>query len=63
VQEVGSSQGSSLRVLGHPVKYSDAPAKIRRRAPKLGEHTREVLADYGISASEIDALAKDKAIA
>jgi crotonobetainyl-CoA:carnitine CoA-transferase CaiB-like acyl-CoA transferase len=63
VQNVGSSQGSPLRVLGHPVKYSEAPAKIRRRAPKLGEHTREVLSEYGIAASEIDALAADKAIA
>ena len=53
VVDVGSSEGSSLRVLGHPVKYSETPATIQRRAPGLGEHTEEVLKEFGFSVEEI----------
>jgi crotonobetainyl-CoA:carnitine CoA-transferase CaiB-like acyl-CoA transferase len=31
-----------------PVKYSATPANIRRHPPKLGEHTRELMAELGI---------------
>ena len=56
VKEVGTSQGGPMRVLGHPVKYSNDPAKIRRPAPRLGEHTADVLAEVGFSDAEIRAL-------
>ena len=56
VIEVGTSQGGPMRVLGHPVKYSDNPAEIRRPAPRLGEHTADVLAEAGYSDAEIRAL-------
>ena len=56
VKEVGTSQGGPMRVLGHPVKYSDYPTAIRRPAPRLGEHTAEVLAEAGYSDAEIRAL-------
>lgn len=32
-----------------PVRFSRTPANIRRHAPQLGEHTEEVLAEFGIS--------------
>ena len=62
VQDVGSSEGSSLRVLGHPVKYSETPAEITRRAPGIGEHTAEVLAEFGYSEDEITEMKKAEAI-
>jgi crotonobetainyl-CoA:carnitine CoA-transferase CaiB-like acyl-CoA transferase len=62
VQDVGASTGSSLRVLGHPVKYSKTPAKINRRAPGVGEHTAEVLAEVGYTEEEIAEMVKAKAI-
>ncbi len=44
-----------MTVLGIPVSYFGTPASIRRLAPRLGEHTREVLAEAGLSAAEIAA--------
>ena len=45
-----------LRTLGAPVKMSETPPQARRRAPLLGEHTREVLREIGLDDREIAAL-------
>jgi len=44
------------RTVRSPVTFSTAPFHIRRHAPRLGEHTAEILAEAGLSAGEIDAL-------
>ena len=36
--------------------WSGTPPTIRRLAPRLGEHSREVLAEAGYDAGEIDRL-------
>ena len=41
---------------GPAPKFSRTKPEVQRRPPLLGEHTREALADWGISESEIDAL-------
>ena len=51
-----------LRVIGHPVKYRETPAAIRRGAPKLGEHTGDVLAEAGYSINEINVLVANEAV-
>ena len=48
--------GESVETLGAPVKMSEAPATVDRGAPALGEHTDEVLAEYGFGGEEIAAL-------
>jgi crotonobetainyl-CoA:carnitine CoA-transferase CaiB-like acyl-CoA transferase len=45
-----------VRHIGSPVKLSATPARIRRTAPLLGEHTRAVLAEAGLDGAEIDEL-------
>ena len=45
-----------------PVKSSAFDFGLRRPAPRLGEHTREVLQEYGFSTDEIDALASRRVI-
>jgi len=52
----------TLRQARPPARFSENPASIRRMAPRLGEHTREVLQEAGYSDTEIVALIESKAI-
>jgi formyl-CoA transferase len=52
----------ALQTLGTPLKMSETPLDVRRRAPLLGEHTDEILREIGYSAAEIDALRLDAAV-
>ena len=42
-----------VETLGMPVKLSGTPALVARGAPGPGEHTDEVLGEYGLGADEI----------
>jgi crotonobetainyl-CoA:carnitine CoA-transferase CaiB-like acyl-CoA transferase len=48
--------GELFRSPAPPARFPGADAKVRPRAPRLGEHTRDVLAEIGYSAAEIDAM-------
>ncbi len=62
--EVSSSDVGALRYPGCPVRLSETPGTYRRGAPGLGEHNREVLAEYvGKSEAEVSALAEAGVIA
>jgi crotonobetainyl-CoA:carnitine CoA-transferase CaiB-like acyl-CoA transferase len=37
-----------------PASFSAAPFRIRRHAPRLGEHTTQILTEVGFSAEEIE---------
>ncbi len=50
------------KALGIPVKLSATPGNIRRPAPTFGQHTEEVLREYGFGPSEISALCASGAI-
>jgi crotonobetainyl-CoA:carnitine CoA-transferase CaiB-like acyl-CoA transferase len=41
---------------GVPVRFSASPGAISADAPRLGQHTREILQEAGLSAAEIDDL-------
>ncbi|HET7342627.1 MAG TPA: CaiB/BaiF CoA-transferase family protein [Methylomirabilota bacterium] len=45
-----------------PVRSTAYELGLRRPAPRLGEHTREVLGELGLTAEEIDALASRRVI-
>jgi crotonobetainyl-CoA:carnitine CoA-transferase CaiB-like acyl-CoA transferase len=40
----------------------DTPAGVRSFAPRLGEHTAEILAQAGYSAAQIAAMAADRVV-
>jgi len=50
-------------MLALPVNFHKTPARYQRPAPQLGEHTEEVLREFGFSQPEIEKLAKDNVIA
>ena len=47
-----------IRTLAVPSEWSESQPEYRRHAPRLGEHTREVLTEAGLSADQIDNLLK-----
>ena len=49
-------KAGGIRNIGVPVKLSDTPGSVRTPAPLLGEHSDEVLGQYGYDESEIAAL-------
>ncbi len=61
VVEVPEGDGTA-RTLGMPVKFSSAPARVERGAPRMGEHTREVLGEYGFTSDEIAGLLRSGAV-
>jgi len=56
VVELEHPRAGRTRALGLPVKLSRTPGKVSRPAPLMGQHTREVLAEFGFSRDEIEAL-------
>jgi len=56
VVELDHPRAGRTRALGLPIKFSATPGRVARPAPCYGEHTREVLGEFGFSAEEIEAL-------
>jgi crotonobetainyl-CoA:carnitine CoA-transferase CaiB-like acyl-CoA transferase len=52
-------QAGATKALGCPIHFSATPTRIDRPAPMLGEHTRELLREYGYADVEIDAFVAD----
>ncbi len=51
-----------VKAIGLPVKFSETPGEVADGAPLYGQHTREVLAEYGYTVQETDALVKQGAV-
>lgn len=51
-----------IRMMGIPHHWSESEPEIRYHAPRLGEHTVELLAEYGFSSETIDALLAERIV-
>ncbi len=61
-QGVDKADGSRLNVVGQPIALSRTPSRIAAPPPELGQHTEDVLKEFGFSAGEIAALRTAKAL-
>ncbi|MBO6518666.1 MAG: CoA transferase [Rhodospirillales bacterium] len=52
-----------VRTLGLPIKLSETPGEVATAAPLFGQHTEEVLKEYGFAEDEIAAFADEGAVA
>jgi len=61
VVELEHPKAGRTRAIGLPIKLSATPGKVARPAPLFGQHTREVLAEFGFGAAEIEDLVRSGA--
>jgi crotonobetainyl-CoA:carnitine CoA-transferase CaiB-like acyl-CoA transferase len=62
IVEVQTPSGEKVKQVGISVKLSETPGSIRSLAPKLGQHTEEVLADLGYSMADVERWRSEGAI-
>jgi crotonobetainyl-CoA:carnitine CoA-transferase CaiB-like acyl-CoA transferase len=61
LQTVEHPSEGRIKVLAVPSEWSESKPEYRRHAPRLGEHTREVLREAGLSDERIDSMVKSGA--
>jgi crotonobetainyl-CoA:carnitine CoA-transferase CaiB-like acyl-CoA transferase len=61
--DVEHPEEGPTRMTGFPWDFSETPASFRRPAPKLGEHTDEILKEVGYSDQEIRRLRNSDVVA
>lgn len=55
-QQLDHPTEGTLRMTGSPFGFSKTPTSLRYAPPHLGEHTRSVLSEVGMTAAEIDTM-------
>jgi crotonobetainyl-CoA:carnitine CoA-transferase CaiB-like acyl-CoA transferase len=56
IGEVEHPEIGTVKLLRHPLRYNGEVPEITQYPPRLGEHTRQILQEQGLSESEIESL-------
>ena len=62
IVETRHAVAGDVKTIGHPVKFSETPAKVAKAAPVLGQHSREVLEQLGYDREMVAGLIKSGAV-
>ncbi len=55
--------GGPVKMPGFPLKLSETPARLYKPSPQVGEHSVEVLQEFGYHEKEIQSLIQDRVVA
>lgn len=62
IKTLQHSKAGSIQIMDKPWQMSETPGEIRYPPPVFGEHSSEILTDFGFSKEEIEALKQNKAL-
>ena len=62
LQEIEHPTAGIIKQIGIPVKLSETPGQLRMPAPTLGQHTDQILENFGYTATQIEKLRDQKAV-
>jgi crotonobetainyl-CoA:carnitine CoA-transferase CaiB-like acyl-CoA transferase len=61
-QDVPNAEGRNIRLVGQPFTLSRTPSRMAARPPEVGEHTNDILSEFGFSPDEIGDLKMKKIV-
>ena len=61
-QQVTSTAGKTITLPRQPVRLSRTPSKLTTRTPEFGEHTDEILGEFGFTPAEIKQYRENKSV-
>ena len=56
--DVKNDKAGSFKGIGMPIKFSETRVEDTNESPTFGQHTKQILLDYGFKGEEIDSLIK-----
>ena len=63
IQTIEHPTAGTLGIFGFPLKFSETPCEYRMPPPTLGQHTRQILAEYGYGDDRVEELFKNGVVA
>ena len=58
IVDVKNTKAGSFKAIGMPIKFSETKVEDTKESPTFGQHTKQILLDYGFKGEEIDSLLK-----
>ena len=62
IVDVKNEKAGSFKAIGMPIKFSETKVEDTKESPTFGQHTKQILLDYGFENEEIDSLMKSGVI-